>query len=142
MGFRVQLTGDWEKLKHTLQYLNNHYRRDAILLLQDQAERVKPAIEDKVFSLTSKPYGSGVWWVETLELMSSLEVKKVSGGDCAFFIGFEGTHSSSGKSISNQEIAEKNEENHPLIAPTWKELESDFKQEWKELVLKATRGGV
>ena len=148
-GFRVQLTGDWERLQFTLNYLNNHYRRDAILLLQDQAERVKPAIEDKAFSLSGKPfdqrrpYNTGIWWLETMELMDSLRVKKVSGGDCAFFIGFEGTHSSrSGKSLSNQEIAEKNEANHPLIAPTWKELEEEFKDEWRELVLKATRGGV
>ena len=148
-GFRVQLTGDWERLKYTINYLNNHYRRDAILLLQDQAERVKPAIEDKVFTLTGKPYdprrphNTGIWWIETMELITSLQVKKVSGGDCAFFVGFEGTHSSkSGKALANQEIAEKNEANHPLIAPTWKELEADFKQEWVELVQKATRGGV
>lgn len=146
-GFKVQLTGDWERLKQTVQYLNSHYRRDAILLLQDQAERVKPAIEDKVFTLTGKPFdprrkeNTGIWWIETLELMSSLQVKKVSGGDCAFFIGFEGNHSGN-PSLSNNEIAEKNEANHPLIAPTWKELEAGFKKEWQELVLKATRGGV
>ena len=147
MGFRVQLTGDWERLKYTINYLNNHYRQDAILLLQDQAERVKPAIEEKVFTLTGKPYHSGrpantgIWWMETLELMSSLKVKKVSGGDCAFLINFEGTHSSTGKSLSNNQIAEMNEANHPLIAPTWQELEADFKKEWIELVQKATRGG-
>ena len=147
-GFRVQFTGDWDKLKNTINYLNNRYRRDAILLLQDQAERVKPAIEDKVFTLTGKPYdprrpaNTGIWWMETLELMSSLRVKKVSGGDYAFFVGFEGVHSSkNGKPITNQEIAEMNEQNHPLIAPTWEELEADFKQEWMELVQKATRGG-
>lgn len=146
--FKVQLTGDWERLRHTINYLNNHYRRDAILLLQDQAERVKPAIEDKVFTLTGKPYdprrphNTGIWWIETMELITSLEVKRVAGGDCAFFVGFEGNHSGSDYPISNQEIAEKNEANHPLIAPTWQELEAEFKQEWQELVLKATRGGV
>ena len=148
--FKVQLTGDWERLRHTINYLNNHYRRDAILLLQDQAERVKPAIEDKVFTLTGKPYdprrphNTGIWWIETMELITSLEVKRVAGGDCAFFVGFDGYHSDNqtGMILSNQEIAEKNEANHPLIAPTWQELEAEFKQEWQELVLKATRGGV
>lgn len=145
--FKVQLTGDWERLKQTIQYLNNHYRRDAILLLQDQAERVKPAIEDKVFTLTGKPYdprrphNTGIWWIETMELITSLEVKRVAGGDCAFWVGFNGQHSGD-PSLSNNEIAEKNEANHPLIAPTWQELEAEFKKEWTELVQKATRGGV
>ena len=123
---------------------------DAVLLQQDQANRVKDAIETEVFKLTGKPYdksrpeNTGIWWLETLELMEHLEVKKVSVGDSAFFVGFgDGMHSTvdGGTPLSYEAIAKKNEENHPLIKPTWEKLEDDFLNEWKDLVLKATRGG-
>lgn len=142
-GFRVQLTGDWERLKHTVNYLNTRYRMDAILLNQDQAERATNAIFDKVWTLTGKPHGTGIWWYDTGELLENLEAKRVSIGDSAYFIGFkEGMHSHVGRyALSYNSLAEVLEAEHPLIAPTWQELEAEFLKEWQDLVLKATRGG-
>lgn len=152
-GVKVEFTGDWERLRHTINHLNTDFRMQAILLQRSQAERLKQAIEDKAFSLTGKPYdvrrpeNTGVWWLETLELMENLEVKSVSGGDSAYFVGFDyGYHShypiNHGQLLTYAEIAEKNEANHPLIAKVWEEMEPGFLREWNEFVLKAIYGGV
>lgn len=143
-AMRVTLTGDWERLRSTFQYMNTNYRAQAVQLNQQQAYRVKDAIETNVFNLTGKPHGTGIWWLDTLELMSNLEVKKTGGADSAFFIGFgDGLHSHNGEyPISYNSLAEILERDHPLIKPTWESLKDDFLEEWQSLVMKATRGGV
>lgn len=143
-AIRVTLTGDWDRLHNTFQYLNTNYKLQAVQLNQQQAQKTKDAIETNVFNLTGKPHGTGIWWIDTLELMSNLEVKKTGGADSAFFIGFgDGLHSHRGKyPISYNSIAEILESEHPLIKPTWESLKGDFLEEWQNLVLKATRGGV
>lgn len=140
----VTLTGDWDRLNNTFRYLNTGFREQAVYLNRDQAQRTKDAIGEAVFEMTGKPHGSHIWWVETLELMSNLEVKKAGGGDSAFFVGFgDGMHSvkGNGEPVSYEFIANGLEETHPLIRPTFEKIKGDFLKEWQELVAKATRGG-
>lgn len=143
-AIRVDLTGDWDRLRFTLNSLNTNLRQVAVALNQDQAQRAKEAIENNVFNMGGKPYGSGIWWIETLELMSNLEVKKVGGADSGFFVGFGNElHSHKGAyPISNNAIAELLEASHPLIQPTWEKIKGDFIQEWQDLMIKAVHGGV
>ena len=60
-AIRVTLTGDWGRLRNTFQYLNTNYKIQAVKLNQQQAQKVKDAIQDKILSLGDKPYGSGIW---------------------------------------------------------------------------------
>lgn len=147
-AIRVTLTGDWGRLRNTFQYLNTNYKIQAVKLNQDQAQRVKDAIQDKILSLGDKPYGSGIWWYETGELLDNLKIQKVGGADSAFFINFgDERHSHNGKkiddySITNNSLAEILEGQRPVVRPAWESLKGDFLEEWQNLVLKATRGGV
>lgn len=145
---QVRLTGDWGRLQNTFQYLNSHYKQQAIQLNQQQAQKVRDAIEDKILSLGEKPYGSGIWWYETGVLLDNLQIQKVGGADSAFFINFgDERHPHNGKkvddySITNNSLAEVLEGQRPVIRPAWESLKGDFLEEWQNLVMKATRGGV
>lgn len=146
----VSITGDWQAVMDIINNLNTNFRAYAIDLMTDQANRLKEAIIDEAFNLTGKPYdprrpeNTGVWWMETMELLDNIEVKSVRGAETSFFVGFgDGDHSAqypNSEPISYAEIAQKNEENHPLIARVWDKLEPVFLKEWDDFVNDAIHG--
>lgn len=151
----VTLTGDWERLYRTLHYLNTQQRIYAVQLLHEQSQKVSEKLEEHIVSQDlgwgAKPESSGenhtgLWWDDTDELYNNLSNitytgLNSAGGKVSAFIGFKGDHSGN-PPIANNAIAEMNESVHPLVAPTWKELEGEFKQQWDEFIAKSVRGGV
>ena len=152
MGLTVKLTGDWTKLMATLSRLNTHGKYYAVELLHQQAQEVGSKLQDHIIAQDlgwgAKPSQSGenatgMWWYDTGELYDYLNSITYSGfgtGGTSAFIGFKGEHSGR-PPISNNDIAEMNEGVHPLVAPTWNELEGEFKKQWEDFLRQMVGGG-
>ena len=151
-GVNVVLTGDWDRLRNTLSHLNTNFRIQAVNLIKQQLDVLNEAIWEQAYYYEGKPYhpsrpkNTGVWWVETEELLNHLEVKNIQSGDIAYFVGWSegsGDHGLPRKNpLPYDTLAEILEDAHPLVSKVWDKYEPRFRQEWDDLVLKAIRGGV
>lgn len=89
-------------------------------------------------------------YVETGYLRDNIGVRKIksSKSDVTYFIGASPwkTHPASGKKFSEimayMEYGTATQPGRPLIRPTYDEVKSQFKKEWKEYLQDLVKGGI
>ena len=145
MPYILEKVGDWDKLNAFFDKLSGDVVKKAFQdKLREDGDLTVNTIKNHITSQdlgwtplaesTVRKKGSSMIYVDTGQLLESIQAKEVQGGDLSIQIGAEGNHPSGVSSAQILEWLEYGTDKippRPLIRPTFDEMQDKLKSGWK-----------
>lgn len=153
MPYIIEKVGDWDKMNAYFNDLSSDKLKKAFKdKLKEDGDLVVETIKNHITSQdlgwtplaesTVSKKGNSTIYVDTGQLLSSIQAKEVQGGDLSIQIGAEGNHSSGVSSAQILEWLEYGTDKippRPLIRPTYDEMQDKLKRGWNNLFIELLR---